>query len=171
MALACHLWHISDSKPDDQLNGVRRLVIWELPWQDCVCGPLYLSILWCHILWCAEKQRELARKGSLKNGNVGSPVNQQPKKNNVMARTRWELTLVLIWAFLILALHYFLFYFSLSPSSLVSSTSPVSFTHSLSFFSSWSVLPLLPCVLTLLPSYNSSLSLSLSPSPQAGGAQ
>ncbi|XP_048854985.1 protein FAM219A isoform X2 [Brienomyrus brachyistius] len=35
-----------------------------------------------------EKQRELVRKGSLKNGNVGSPVNQQPKKNNVMARTR-----------------------------------------------------------------------------------
>lgn len=36
-----------------------------------------------------EKQRELARKGSLKNGNaVASPVNQQPKKNNVMARTR-----------------------------------------------------------------------------------
>ncbi|XP_078076768.1 protein FAM219A isoform X2 [Mustelus asterias] len=35
-----------------------------------------------------EKQRELARKGSLKNGTVGSPVNQQPKKNNVMARTR-----------------------------------------------------------------------------------
>ncbi|KAJ7425590.1 protein FAM219A [Willisornis vidua] len=36
----------------------------------------------------AKKQRELARKGSLKNGNMGSPVNQQPKKNNVMARTR-----------------------------------------------------------------------------------
>uniref|UniRef100_A0A2K6GEF9 Family with sequence similarity 219 member A n=3 Tax=Lemuriformes TaxID=376915 RepID=A0A2K6GEF9_PROCO len=36
----------------------------------------------------AEKQRELARKGSLKNGSMGSPVNQQPKKNNVMARTR-----------------------------------------------------------------------------------
>ncbi|XP_040399260.1 protein FAM219A-like isoform X1 [Cygnus olor] len=35
-----------------------------------------------------EKQRELARKGSLKNSNMGSPVNQQPKKNNVMARTR-----------------------------------------------------------------------------------
>ncbi|XP_057217077.1 protein FAM219A isoform X1 [Triplophysa rosa] len=35
-----------------------------------------------------EKQRELARKGSGKNGTVGSPVNQQPKKNNVMARTR-----------------------------------------------------------------------------------
>ncbi|XP_066502496.1 protein FAM219A isoform X1 [Hoplias malabaricus] len=35
-----------------------------------------------------EKQRELARKGSAKNGTVGSPVNQQPKKNNVMARTR-----------------------------------------------------------------------------------
>ncbi|XP_033947935.1 protein FAM219A [Pseudochaenichthys georgianus] len=36
-----------------------------------------------------EKQRDLARKGSLKNGTaVGSPVNQQPKKNNVMARTR-----------------------------------------------------------------------------------
>uniref|UniRef100_A0A3B5MET3 Family with sequence similarity 219 member Ab n=1 Tax=Xiphophorus couchianus TaxID=32473 RepID=A0A3B5MET3_9TELE len=36
-----------------------------------------------------EKQRDLARKGSLKNNNtVGSPVNQQPKKNNVMARTR-----------------------------------------------------------------------------------
>uniref|UniRef100_A0A8C2BLP0 Family with sequence similarity 219 member Aa n=1 Tax=Cyprinus carpio TaxID=7962 RepID=A0A8C2BLP0_CYPCA len=35
-----------------------------------------------------EKQRELARKGSVKNGTVGSPVNQQPKKNNVMARTR-----------------------------------------------------------------------------------
>uniref|UniRef100_A0A4W4GAR0 Uncharacterized protein n=1 Tax=Electrophorus electricus TaxID=8005 RepID=A0A4W4GAR0_ELEEL len=35
-----------------------------------------------------EKQRELARKGSLKNGTAGSPVNQQPKKNNVMARTR-----------------------------------------------------------------------------------
>lgn len=42
---------------------------------------------------CAEKQRELARKGSLKNGNaVGSPVNQQPKKNNVMARTRYEVS-------------------------------------------------------------------------------
>ncbi|XP_032530446.1 protein FAM219A-like isoform X1 [Chiroxiphia lanceolata] len=35
-----------------------------------------------------EKQRELAQKGSLKNGNMGNPVNQQPKKNNVMARTR-----------------------------------------------------------------------------------
>ncbi|XP_041718897.1 protein FAM219A isoform X3 [Coregonus clupeaformis] len=35
-----------------------------------------------------EKQRELARKGSMKNANAGSPVNQQPKKNNVMARTR-----------------------------------------------------------------------------------
>uniref|UniRef100_A0A3B3U5F7 Family with sequence similarity 219 member Ab n=1 Tax=Poecilia latipinna TaxID=48699 RepID=A0A3B3U5F7_9TELE len=36
-----------------------------------------------------DKQRDLARKGSLKNNNtVGSPVNQQPKKNNVMARTR-----------------------------------------------------------------------------------
>lgn len=35
-----------------------------------------------------EKQRELARKVSVKNGTVGSPVNQQPKKNNVMARTR-----------------------------------------------------------------------------------
>uniref|UniRef100_A0A3B4EFP4 Family with sequence similarity 219 member Ab n=1 Tax=Pygocentrus nattereri TaxID=42514 RepID=A0A3B4EFP4_PYGNA len=35
-----------------------------------------------------EKQREMARKGSLKNGTAGSPVNQQPKKNNVMARTR-----------------------------------------------------------------------------------
>lgn len=35
-----------------------------------------------------EKQRELARKGSLKNSSMGSPVNQQPKKNNVMARTR-----------------------------------------------------------------------------------
>ncbi|XP_069735864.1 protein FAM219A-like isoform X2 [Phaenicophaeus curvirostris] len=35
-----------------------------------------------------EKQRELVRMGSLKNGNMGSPVNQQPKKNNVMARTR-----------------------------------------------------------------------------------
>ncbi|XP_027032000.1 protein FAM219A isoform X2 [Tachysurus fulvidraco] len=34
-----------------------------------------------------EKQRELARKGSAKNGTAGSPVNQQPKKN-VMARTR-----------------------------------------------------------------------------------
>ncbi|XP_064153597.1 protein FAM219A-like [Anguilla rostrata] len=37
-----------------------------------------------------EKQRELARKGSLKNGSVGSPVNQQPKKNNVMSRTRLD---------------------------------------------------------------------------------
>ncbi|XP_060791496.1 protein FAM219A [Neoarius graeffei] len=35
-----------------------------------------------------EKQRELARKSAAKNGSVGSPVNQQPKKNNVMARTR-----------------------------------------------------------------------------------
>uniref|UniRef100_A0A2K5D8J5 Family with sequence similarity 219 member A n=1 Tax=Aotus nancymaae TaxID=37293 RepID=A0A2K5D8J5_AOTNA len=35
-----------------------------------------------------EKQRELAQKGSLKNGSMGSPVIQQPKKNNVMARTR-----------------------------------------------------------------------------------
>ncbi|XP_048874600.1 protein FAM219A isoform X2 [Brienomyrus brachyistius] len=35
-----------------------------------------------------EKQRELVRKSSVKNGNVGSPVNQQPKKNNVMSRTR-----------------------------------------------------------------------------------
>ncbi|KAM6980349.1 protein FAM219A-like isoform 2-T2 [Aplochiton taeniatus] len=32
-----------------------------------------------------EKQRELTRKGSVKNGTVGSPVNQQPKKNS---RTR-----------------------------------------------------------------------------------
>ncbi|XP_064421860.1 protein FAM219A isoform X3 [Latimeria chalumnae] len=40
------------------------------------------------VLLITEKQRELARKGSVKNGNVGSPVNQQPKKNNVMARTR-----------------------------------------------------------------------------------
>uniref|UniRef100_A0A8C7X901 Family with sequence similarity 219 member Aa n=1 Tax=Oryzias sinensis TaxID=183150 RepID=A0A8C7X901_9TELE len=32
-----------------------------------------------------EKQRDLARKASVKNGTVGSPVNQQPKKN---ARTR-----------------------------------------------------------------------------------
>ncbi|KAJ3602100.1 hypothetical protein NHX12_029859 [Muraenolepis orangiensis] len=32
-----------------------------------------------------EKQRDLARKVSVKNGTVGSPVNQQPKKN---ARTR-----------------------------------------------------------------------------------
>lgn len=39
-------------------------------------------------MFSAEKQRELARKGSLKNGSMGSPVNQQPKKNNVMARTR-----------------------------------------------------------------------------------
>ncbi|KAJ3580882.1 hypothetical protein NHX12_017391, partial [Muraenolepis orangiensis] len=48
------------------------------------------NVVW---LLCArvpvEKRRELARKGSIKNGNaVGSPVNQQPKKNNVMARTR-----------------------------------------------------------------------------------
>ncbi|KAI1240236.1 hypothetical protein IHE44_0011694 [Lamprotornis superbus] len=43
----------------------------------------------------AKKQRELARKGSLKNGNMGSPVNQQPKKNNVMARTRLQYTNVL----------------------------------------------------------------------------
>ncbi|XP_051536462.1 protein FAM219A-like isoform X3 [Myxocyprinus asiaticus] len=35
-----------------------------------------------------EKHRELARKGSVKNGTVAIPVNQQPKKNNVMARTR-----------------------------------------------------------------------------------
>ena len=36
-----------------------------------------------------DKQRELARKGSVKTSTaVGSPVNQQPKKNNVMARTR-----------------------------------------------------------------------------------
>uniref|UniRef100_A0AAY4CQF7 Uncharacterized protein n=1 Tax=Denticeps clupeoides TaxID=299321 RepID=A0AAY4CQF7_9TELE len=34
------------------------------------------------------KQRDLARKSSVKNGNTSSPVNQQPKKNNVMARTR-----------------------------------------------------------------------------------
>uniref|UniRef100_A0A8C8BBT4 Protein FAM219A n=1 Tax=Otus sunia TaxID=257818 RepID=A0A8C8BBT4_9STRI len=40
-----------------------------------------------------EKQRELARKGSLKNGNMGSPVNQQPKKNNVMARTSTALVI------------------------------------------------------------------------------
>ncbi len=41
-------------------------------------------------LLCKDKQRELVRKGSLKNGNAGSPVNQQPKKNNVMARTRYK---------------------------------------------------------------------------------
>uniref|UniRef100_A0A8C6UDT0 Family with sequence similarity 219 member Aa n=1 Tax=Neogobius melanostomus TaxID=47308 RepID=A0A8C6UDT0_9GOBI len=39
----------------------------------------------CSVCVCAEKQRDLARKGSVKNGSVGSPVNQQPKKN---ARTR-----------------------------------------------------------------------------------
>ncbi|XP_018953901.1 protein FAM219A isoform X1 [Cyprinus carpio] len=42
-------------------------------------SPLHMKI---------DKQRDLVRKGSLKNGNAGSPVNQQPKKNNVMARTR-----------------------------------------------------------------------------------
>lgn len=170
MALACHLWHISDSKPDDQLNGVRRLVIWELPWQDCVCGPLYLSILWCHILWCAEKQRELARKGSLKNGNAGSPVNQQPKKNNVMARTRWELTSVLTRVFSILA-HHSLFSFSLCPSLLVSSTPPISFTltHSLppGLFYLFLLVYSLSCPPPPFPLFHS---LPLS-SPQAGGAQ
>lgn len=51
------------------------------PTDKCMCYFVCVSR--------AEKQRELARKGSLKNGNtVGSPVNQQPKKNNVMARTR-----------------------------------------------------------------------------------
>ncbi|KAM6992963.1 protein FAM219A-like isoform 4-T4 [Passerculus sandwichensis] len=35
-----------------------------------------------------ETQRELAQKGFLKNGNMGNLVNQQPKKNNVMALTR-----------------------------------------------------------------------------------
>uniref|UniRef100_A0A8C2BN74 Family with sequence similarity 219 member Aa n=1 Tax=Cyprinus carpio TaxID=7962 RepID=A0A8C2BN74_CYPCA len=47
--------------------------------QNVICFQFVLSV---------EKQRELARKGSVKNGTVGSPVNQQPKKNNVMARTR-----------------------------------------------------------------------------------
>lgn len=46
------------------------------------------SILAFFALPITEKQREMARKGSAKNGTVGSPVNQQPKKNNVMARTR-----------------------------------------------------------------------------------
>uniref|UniRef100_A0A8C3Y6Y4 Protein FAM219A n=1 Tax=Catharus ustulatus TaxID=91951 RepID=A0A8C3Y6Y4_CATUS len=46
---------------------------------NCKPSPLQVKL---------EKQRELAQKGSLKNGNMGSPVNQQPKKNNVMARTR-----------------------------------------------------------------------------------
>lgn len=54
-------------------------------WRLKCCWYPYLCVCF------AEKQRELARKGSLKNGNAaGSPVNQQPKKNNVMARTRWE---------------------------------------------------------------------------------
>lgn len=52
----------------------------------CQAGALILLFPLC--IPYAEKQRELARKGSLKNGNMGSPVNQQPKKNNVMARTR-----------------------------------------------------------------------------------
>ncbi|XP_074388107.1 uncharacterized protein LOC141726916 isoform X3 [Zonotrichia albicollis] len=46
---------------------------------NCKPSPLQVKL---------EKQRELAQKGFLKNGNMGSPVNQQPKKNNVMARTR-----------------------------------------------------------------------------------
>ncbi|XP_075302772.1 protein FAM219A-like isoform X3 [Opisthocomus hoazin] len=46
---------------------------------NCKLSPLRVKL---------EKQRELAQKGSLKNGNIGSPVNQQPKKNNMMARTR-----------------------------------------------------------------------------------
>uniref|UniRef100_A0A673HXK1 Protein FAM219A-like n=1 Tax=Sinocyclocheilus rhinocerous TaxID=307959 RepID=A0A673HXK1_9TELE len=47
-----------------------------------------MQILRSHHHYWLQKQRELARKGSVKNGTVGSPVNQQPKKNNVMARTR-----------------------------------------------------------------------------------
>ncbi|XP_076836468.1 protein FAM219A-like isoform X2 [Brachyhypopomus gauderio] len=35
-----------------------------------------------------EKQRELAKKGPVKTSTASSPVSQQPKKNNVMARTR-----------------------------------------------------------------------------------
>ncbi|XP_050842411.1 protein FAM219A-like isoform X1 [Serinus canaria] len=46
---------------------------------NCEPSPLQVKL---------EKQRELAQKGFLKNSNMGSPVNQQPKKNNVMARTR-----------------------------------------------------------------------------------
>lgn len=45
-------------------------------------------VIYLEFFLSVEKQRELARKGSVKNGTVGSPVNQQPKKNNVMARTR-----------------------------------------------------------------------------------
>uniref|UniRef100_A0A4W4GFH3 Protein FAM219A n=1 Tax=Electrophorus electricus TaxID=8005 RepID=A0A4W4GFH3_ELEEL len=51
-------------------------------------NSLFLPDLSDHIVGDLDKQRELARKGSLKNGTAGSPVNQQPKKNNVMARTR-----------------------------------------------------------------------------------
>uniref|UniRef100_A0A8C6YZY3 Family with sequence similarity 219 member A n=1 Tax=Nothoprocta perdicaria TaxID=30464 RepID=A0A8C6YZY3_NOTPE len=60
------------------------------PCQYCWCLPTALPALTAalSVSHGQEKQRELARKGSLKNGNMGSPVNQQPKKNNVMARTR-----------------------------------------------------------------------------------
>ncbi|KAI6058571.1 Protein FAM219A isoform X3 [Aix galericulata] len=67
----------SDGNADDR-NGIERGVA-AMGWGYRVrlCSQVY-----------PEKQRELARKGSLKNGNMGSPVNQQPKKNNMMARTR-----------------------------------------------------------------------------------
>lgn len=48
------------------------------------------NVIYLEFVLSVEKRRELARKGSVKNGTVGSPVNQQPKKNNAMARTRWS---------------------------------------------------------------------------------
>ncbi|XP_072518471.1 protein FAM219A isoform X1 [Salminus brasiliensis] len=63
----------STSEPDSDTREAESMAINYKP------SPLQVKI---------EKQRELARKGSAKNGTVGSPVNQQPKKNNVMARTR-----------------------------------------------------------------------------------
>ncbi|TSK72091.1 Nicalin-1 [Bagarius yarrelli] len=61
------------SEADSELREVESVPINYKP------SPLQVKI---------EKQRELARKGSAKNGTASSPVNQQPKKNNVMARTR-----------------------------------------------------------------------------------
>uniref|UniRef100_A0A8C9F4H5 Family with sequence similarity 219 member A n=1 Tax=Pavo cristatus TaxID=9049 RepID=A0A8C9F4H5_PAVCR len=76
------VWHCQQAAV---CQGILPLAPSELVSNHPGCCPNFAVLL---SVPHAEKQRELARKGSLKNGNMGSPVNQQPKKNNVMARTR-----------------------------------------------------------------------------------
>lgn len=86
---------LTSASPAHRVAGGNKKQTWTVQFQSCPLKSSLCCAICTRLNVCAssfaEKQRELARKGSLKNNNTaGSPVNQQPKKNNVMARTRWE---------------------------------------------------------------------------------